>query len=99
MNSFGILHTDVSEQTTGQIFDCMTLEDGTDRLSRSVCKEQRKVPKQHTSHLHRGQSLKSSNFSYLSRYIQNFSLYFKISEFVRINYTISCGTLVGKDFI
>jgi hypothetical protein len=37
---FGILHTDVAEQTTGPVLDCMTLEEETDRLSRNVCKEQ-----------------------------------------------------------
>jgi hypothetical protein len=79
----------------------MTLEDGPigcpETSVRNSHSKLRKVSKERRSHSHRGGSLKSSNFSYLSSYIQDFSLYFKISEFVRFNYTTSSGTLVGKD--
>ena len=45
------------------LLDCLTLEDGTDRLSRNFVKKcfskLRKIPEERRSHLHRGGSLKS----------------------------------------
>ena len=59
----------------------------------------RKVSKERRSHSHRGGSLKSSNFSYLSRYIQNFSLYFKIPEFVRITTRLHAEPWLEKTYL